>query len=297
MNILFATDGSAESMAAARFLARLPLPSKPNVHVLAVIAESPSLDSFSTLDRLAISREEEQLQSQANLDRVSEVLHGVGFATQQHIKRDHPSRAILDTAEEMDADLIVIGAVGHNAVYRIVLGSTADYVANNARCSVLAVRPDSDSSIDNREFRVLLAYDESPYANVACREMFALKWAAELDSIHIAMMLGRPELLPNDIQYDAEAIHEAEQAVQMLRNSENCACEITYTVRETLHTGAALLDIAIEKNTNLLFVGPTGKSALSRFFLGSTSRYLLHHVDCSLWIAREKKPRSSEDEQ
>ncbi len=52
---------------------------------------------------------------------------------------------IVDQAADYKADVIVLGAIGHSAVFRILLGSTADYVANHASCSVLIARPSSAS--------------------------------------------------------------------------------------------------------------------------------------------------------
>ncbi len=288
MNVLLATDGSTESIAAAEYLCRLPLPDKVNVMLLAVVGDSRSLDRAATLERYVASPEEDERITREHLDKVEKVIDQAGYESKQVIKRGHPSRVIVDTAKEVDADLIVLGAVGHNSFYRIVLGSTADYVANHAECSVLVVRPDSTRQLEKRGFQVMLAYDDSPAAHVASREMFSLDWSEETDHIRIAMMLGRPDLIPNDVNYDPEAIKQAEQDIEMIADAKKCKCKVSHTVRETLHVGSALLALALDKHINLVFVGPTGRSALSRFFLGSTSRYLLSQLTCSVWIAREK---------
>jgi nucleotide-binding universal stress UspA family protein len=283
MNIILAIDGSVESFSAVEFLIRLPLISAPNIRVLTVLED----DAFSELP--TVRPEVNEREASEHFARASSLLATVGYQAIHISKRGHPSRAILDAAHETDADLIVLGAIGHSAILRILLGSTADYVANHATCSVLVVRPDSVGAADSTQFRVMLAYDGSQFAKFASRQMFSFPWSAERDRIHIAMMLGRPKLAPEeDEAYDPEGVEDAEKALPMLRGSDSTSCEVSYTVRETLHIGYALLDIATQKNINLLFVGPAGKSALSRFFLGSTSRYLLHHANCSVWIARKK---------
>ncbi len=50
-----------------------------------------------------------------------------------------PSDVLLSLAEELDADLIVIGSHGYGGIDR-VLGTTAAKVVNRAKCSVLVVR-------------------------------------------------------------------------------------------------------------------------------------------------------------
>jgi nucleotide-binding universal stress UspA family protein len=43
-------------------------------------------------------------------------------------------------AEELDADLIVIGHSGHSGVWGLFLGTTAEKVSRHAPCSILIVR-------------------------------------------------------------------------------------------------------------------------------------------------------------
>jgi nucleotide-binding universal stress UspA family protein len=54
------------------------------------------------------------------------------------VRIGQPWRAIVDAAEELDADLIVIGSHGYHGADRI-LGTTAGKVANLAKRSVLIV--------------------------------------------------------------------------------------------------------------------------------------------------------------
>ena len=55
-----------------------------------------------------------------------------------------PSKALIVTAEERAADLIVLGAVHGRSIADRVLGSTSTEVAKRARCDVLIVRPEHD---------------------------------------------------------------------------------------------------------------------------------------------------------
>lgn len=51
-----------------------------------------------------------------------------------------PDSRIVETAEEMDADLIVIGSHGYNRWERLLLGSVSNSVVHHAHCSVLVAR-------------------------------------------------------------------------------------------------------------------------------------------------------------
>ena len=50
-----------------------------------------------------------------------------------------------DVPKEMNANLIMIGATGLNAVERILIGSVTEYVTRMAICDVLVVRTDLDN--------------------------------------------------------------------------------------------------------------------------------------------------------
>lgn len=50
-------------------------------------------------------------------------------------------KAVVDVAQEIGADLIVVGTHGHHGVEKI-LGSTANAILHAAKCDVLTVRTD-----------------------------------------------------------------------------------------------------------------------------------------------------------
>ena len=65
-------------------------------------------------------------------------LRHVPVSTRQAI--GEPAAMIVATADELGADLIVVGTRNGNALERIVLGSTSTKVLHNAHCDVLVVR-------------------------------------------------------------------------------------------------------------------------------------------------------------
>lgn len=56
------------------------------------------------------------------------------------IKRGRPFIEIIDTASEIDADIIIIATHGHTGVDHLLFGSTAEKVVRKAPCPVLTVR-------------------------------------------------------------------------------------------------------------------------------------------------------------
>lgn len=63
-----------------------------------------------------------------------------GLEVQTHPREGDPADAILDVAEEVDADLVVVGNKGMTGAKRFLLGSVPNKVSHHAPCGVLIVR-------------------------------------------------------------------------------------------------------------------------------------------------------------
>jgi nucleotide-binding universal stress UspA family protein len=51
-----------------------------------------------------------------------------------------PAQVIVETADDLDADLVVVGSHGRGFWRRLSLGSVSDAVSHHASCSVLIVK-------------------------------------------------------------------------------------------------------------------------------------------------------------
>jgi nucleotide-binding universal stress UspA family protein len=63
-----------------------------------------------------------------------------GVEVQTHAREGDPADAILDVAEETNADLIVVGNKGMTGAARFLLGSVPNKVSHHAPCSVMIIR-------------------------------------------------------------------------------------------------------------------------------------------------------------
>lgn len=73
-------------------------------------------------------------------ERLQEYAHAEGLDhAEQHVTSGYTKQEILDHAEAIGADLIVVGSHGRHGL-ALLLGSTANAVLHGAPCDVLAVR-------------------------------------------------------------------------------------------------------------------------------------------------------------
>lgn len=145
--ILVGTDGSEGALEALQ--AGGTIAKAMGVKSVHVVAACPA---YSSAD---VKRIEEQLPKEFHdlvsphmraEDRFFEaagVLRPLGIESINHETPDGAAAGILDVAKEINADLIVVGARGLNAVERFFRGSVSTRVAHHAPCSVLIIENDA----------------------------------------------------------------------------------------------------------------------------------------------------------
>ena len=74
------------------------------------------------------------------LQEAAEQAKEAGVDVHIHARQGDPADAILDVAEETNADLIIVGNKGMTGAKRFLLGSVPNRVSHHAPCSVLIIR-------------------------------------------------------------------------------------------------------------------------------------------------------------
>ena len=77
-----------------------------------------------------------------------------GVDVETFAREGDPADAILDVAEERNADLIVVGNKGMTGARRFLLGSVPNKVSHHAPCSVLIISDPRRSRSGNRDRRI-----------------------------------------------------------------------------------------------------------------------------------------------
>jgi nucleotide-binding universal stress UspA family protein len=76
----------------------------------------------------------------ATLQSAAAIAREGGVQVDVYPRQGDPADAILDVAEEQEADLIVVGNRGMTGAKRFLLGSVPNKVSHHAPCSVLIIR-------------------------------------------------------------------------------------------------------------------------------------------------------------
>ena len=147
MHVIVATDGSPQSLAAARHLTSFADPQKiTTISVMAVIRPMASVafaDEISEAEQHEVGEGAGSFRAAAQraVDAVAAVFDGWGPKVDKQIRSGSPAAEIIEAAEEHDAGLVVVAAGGRGISDAFLVGSTAERVQHYAPCPVLVVRP------------------------------------------------------------------------------------------------------------------------------------------------------------
>lgn len=120
--VVAGSDGSGEAEQAVREAAELVAALGARLHVVSVDA--------------GLQRE----QADEAVASAVELARSVGAPAEAHVRAGEPAGALISAAEELRADLLVVGSRGMRGARRYLLGSVPNKVTHHAPCSVLVVR-------------------------------------------------------------------------------------------------------------------------------------------------------------
>ncbi|TWU02446.1 universal stress protein [Stieleria varia] len=292
MKVLLATDGSETAKHAAEFLAKMELAAELDV-TLATVSHDPAdfanayvpvAEDWKTQERERVATHQAELES---------ILSGVTRSVTLHQQFGTVAHDIVELSQRMQADLVVLGAVGHSMIRRMLLGSVSDYVANHASCSVLIVRPTAE--LNHGQVNVLIAYDGSLASKQAAEELVGLPWKAE-PAISVLSVVQEYDVLLGDGISAVALSDQTEWFERMRGENQSMTDQIAHQMKgaeahvtKGYHVGDAIVDYAEKHKSDLIVVGDSGHSVIEDLLLGSTSKFIMRHAPCSVWISRHHR--------
>ena len=142
--ILLATDGSEEAELAALRAVELADATDSELHVVHVGVVPSFLQSYpGTLGyERRIYEQIEEMSRELLRKESRRVKAAGGTVAGTHLRMGAVDLEIVVLAEELGADLIVMGSRGLGGLRRALMGSVSDSVVRHAHCPVLVVRPE-----------------------------------------------------------------------------------------------------------------------------------------------------------
>ena len=138
--VLVAVDSTEEGQEVLGRAVEVAAPSGARVSVISVIR--PLEHSYAGVDIAAYGDSAVRFAHEAEqqvLDQVDALADRFGVTGERLVRRGHPAEEIHAAADELSADLVVVGTHGRHG-FALLLGSTANAVLHGAKSDILAVR-------------------------------------------------------------------------------------------------------------------------------------------------------------
>ena len=227
-------------------------------------------------------RSSDALESQA------QQLREEGFSVETHVVRGTPHRRINGLAEQVDADLIVVGSRGRSPLEERFIGGTARNVARTAVRPLLVQRileTDADHQVANEHLfeRVLYATDFSENAERAFDQFdFMTTATEEATLLHVA---------PPDRRPGGDAVEDPQAKLDDLA----AELDAKGIPAETMVRGGEAVDeilaAAAEVDPTTILMGARGLSRIRRLLLGSTSEAVTARADSNVLLVPPRRVR------
>ncbi len=217
------------------------------------------------------------------------------------LKYGHAGMKILEAAQEIRPDILIMGAHSHGLLGRLFLGSTTDYVLHHCPFPVYVHKKAKD--VYSNQIIVPVDYSDVNRTVIKIADEWALRTKAELHFLHVNEM---PEYGGNFYAMetgfyqhgddkDVSAIDNAEHSEDLSKVEQNLVdflseLQVTAKYKATVAYGKPylkILEMQRETQAMLIMMAAHSHTFLGRVFLGSNTDYLLHHARCPMYVYKE----------
>jgi nucleotide-binding universal stress UspA family protein len=313
MKILVGYDGSSYAKTAIADLRRTALPGETEAIVLTVADVRPGLLAANWApmpsgSRLAIEELVQPVRvdaEQAMADATSLAAQGAervrslfpSWNVQPKAVADSPYWAIIRCAEELSADLVVVGSHSRSTIQRAMLDSVSLNVLHHATCSARIGRGGRGDAAG--PVRLVIGVDGSPGAAAAVSSVAARRWPPGSELRVVTAMDHRLLDLMVEVASNPN-VGARYRTLRPAKDAKDAAERLVAVVAEELRpTGLSistaivdgdpkrvLLREAEEWAADCIVVGAQGLTRLERLLIGSVSSSVATRARCSVEVIR-----------
>jgi nucleotide-binding universal stress UspA family protein len=210
-----------------------------------------------------------------------------GCPVNTRLSRGSALNAITELSEELQSDLLTMGARGAHFVRELLLGSTTERVLRKSRRPLLAVKQRAQSPYR----RILAPVDFSEDAAAAVNAAYTWLPEADFTLLHAFEVEMESTLYLAGItdsqmhEYRIQAREAAQAAMEaFIGKLQVPAHRLT---RQFVHGAATLRILEHEQSidADLIVMGKHGQSALEELLLGSVTQHVLAYSSSDVFVA------------
>jgi nucleotide-binding universal stress UspA family protein len=223
------------------------------------------------------------------LHRLTAHARDAGVPTELGIDAGPVVRRILERADILSADLLVVGTHGRQGFDRIALGSVAEKLLRKAHCPLLTVPPRAEASDGETRFHsILCAVDLSPMSAEVVKVAADIAWRHDSDLVlaHVVPWpfgTGKGEESASGFRHSLET-RAREDLSRLLSDKLPAVAASTAVMTGTPRD--EILACARNRRADLIVIGVSGHGAIDRALLGSTAHAVARASECPVLTLR-----------
>ncbi len=309
--VLLATDFSPHAEVAKQIARCLALMDGSELWVLTVLEpveepltmaeEPPEMPARQWERRVAMQQARLKADKRRKLDQDVADLRAQGLTVHDLVREGDPDKEILAAAAEVKADVIVMGSHSRRNLWDVVMGSTAQKIAQKAPCPVIIVshRPPHPGPETPKHY--LLATDFSPHAALAEKVAIALaKERGENKKLWALTVIEPGEEIPMPpgfvvdapeqgvIELETELRADVEKAVgerldAIVADARMQGVETEKLIRHG-HPDKEILKAAIDIEADMIIMGSHSRHSLIDKLMGNTPAAVTKHAACPVLV-------------
>lgn len=293
MRIVLGLDGSDASMTALDLVTSTNWPANTKIRLVGAFELPANRIGLAPSPPDPQADDEEQRALFNTLQGLSEQFRGRGYSTETVVARGRAADVLLAEADDLSADLIVVGSRGLGVAASALLGSVSATLVDHAVCPVLVARRP-------RITRVLVATDGSQSAEaipavVAAWNVFR---DAPINVLSVAppSIGGEGTLMRGILGSDPpqlDAWHEVDRHRVMAEEMAARLVAAGWHAESSVRVGQAAQEIetaAADASADLIVTGSRGLSGLQRLLMGSVAHHVLRYSRSSVLVMRGHVP-------
>jgi nucleotide-binding universal stress UspA family protein len=224
-------------------------------------------------------------------ERVAEVDAHLVFGT--------PHRAILETADRLHPDLLVVGTRGLTGLAHLLLGSTAERVIQHATVPVLTVPLEAADHHRPLE-RLLVPTDFSTDAQLALEAAGMLPSTTTPAKVVLLNVYYSPIIytaygsVPTTTDYLEDFRGEAVESLEKLAETLASSARSIQTIAREGTPSEVILQVAEELEVDLVAMGTRGRGGISHLLLGSTAERVVRGASCPVLTVNRRSQEEAE---
>jgi nucleotide-binding universal stress UspA family protein len=275
--LLVCTDGSPESEGAIKAALDLARTAGSKIYLLEVLTFIPGyeLQAPDLLPPPPVNLEVQAAQEAAAQERLqawkTEAMQQ-GADLEPRVRRSTSAyEGILEEAEAVAPDWIVMGRHGFTGLALLLMGSVTARVIGHSLFSILVVPRDATLGFQ----RILMAADDSPYSAAA--------WEAAMS---LAKRMGSALIGVSVAATDAEI----KTAMEVVAKMESQAAQQGITLETMVPRGKpyeAIVKAAELKQADLIILGSHGRTGLRRLLMGSVAERVIGQAPCAVLVVKK----------